>query len=94
MLVWIFYLLKASPIRVLKRVSKINDLYLIFFIIEVSWRGIDDIKIDDMILYLRYNIINLILLFLYIELNRIDYLLVIYDTQNGITIEAKYVWVA
>jgi hypothetical protein len=66
-----------------------------FFIIGVSWHDIECIKIDIMVPYLRYRIINLILhFFLYIKLNRMFYLLVMYDTQSDITIETKYVWVA
>jgi uncharacterized membrane protein YpjA len=49
-------------------------------------------QIDDTVPYLSYRIINFnITFFWYIKLNIIDYLLVMYNIQSGITIEAKYV---
>jgi hypothetical protein len=66
---------------------------LLFFIIGVPWRDIEDIKIDNTVPYKvpnhQFNIT-----FFYVKLNRMNYLLVIYDTQSGITIETRYVWVA
>jgi hypothetical protein len=46
---------------------------------------------DDTVPYLSYRIINLILPFFGTRLTRIDYLLIIYNTQNGITIKEKYI---
>jgi hypothetical protein len=54
---------------------------LTFFIIGVPWRGIEGIKIDDTgSLFKVPHHQFIVTFFLYIELNRINNLLMMYDT--------------